>query len=58
MRQSTHWRWHLDEVYVKINGEMRFLWRAVDHAGEETGRWISNRTENSHLPVLRSWSSS
>jgi len=34
MRQFTHWRWHLDEVYVKINGEMRYLWRAVDHEGE------------------------
>ena len=20
--------WHLDEVYVKVNGEMRYLWRA------------------------------
>jgi putative transposase len=28
------WRWHLDEVFVKINGEMRYLWRAVDHEGE------------------------
>jgi len=34
MRQFTHWRWHLDEVYVRINGEMRYLWRAVDHEGE------------------------
>ena len=34
MRRFTHWRWHLDEVYVKINGEMRYLWRAVDHEGE------------------------
>jgi putative transposase len=34
MRQHTHWRWHLDEVYVKINGEMHYLWRAVDHVGE------------------------
>ena len=34
MRQFTHWRWHLDEVYVKINGEMHYLWRAVDHEGE------------------------
>ena len=34
MRQHTHWKWHLDEVYVKINGEMRYLWRAVDHEGE------------------------
>src|SRR5476649_1501792 len=34
MRQVTQWRWHLDEVYVKINGEMHYLWRAVDHEGE------------------------
>ena len=27
MRQLTHWRWHLDEVYVRINGEMRYRWR-------------------------------
>jgi putative transposase len=24
----------LDEVFVKINGELRYLWRAVDHEGE------------------------
>jgi putative transposase len=29
-----HWRWHLDEVYVKLKGEMVYLWRAVDHEGE------------------------
>ena len=34
MRGFRHWRWHLDEVYVKINGEMHYLWRAVDHEGE------------------------
>jgi len=34
LRQHTQWRWHLDEVYVKINGEMHYLWRAVDHEGE------------------------
>ncbi len=34
MRQMTQWRWHLDEVYVKINGQMHYLWRAVDHEGE------------------------
>jgi putative transposase len=28
------WRWHLDEMYVKLNGEMVYLWRAVDHDGE------------------------
>jgi IS1 family transposase len=34
MRGHTHWKWHLDEMYVKINGEMHYLWRAVDHEGE------------------------
>ncbi len=27
-------RWHLDEVFVRINGETYDLWRAVDHEGE------------------------
>ena len=34
MRGFRHWRWHLDEMYVKINGEMHYLWRAVDQEGE------------------------
>ena len=104
--KSSHWRWHLDEIFVKINGERHYLWRAVDHEGEvlesfvtktrdkkaalkflkkamrrhgpcdlyvtdklrsygaamkdlgvedrqETGRWLNNRAENSHLPFRR-----
>ncbi len=106
MRAYSNWQWHLDEVFVKINGETHYLWRAVDHEGEvlesyvtkrrdrkaalkflrksmkrygqpevivtdklrsygaamkvigndkrqETGRWINNRAENSHLPFRR-----
>jgi hypothetical protein len=34
MRQSPQWRWHLDEVFVKIRGQTHYLWRAVDHEGE------------------------
>lgn len=34
MRGYRQWRWHLDEMYVKIGGEMHYLWRAVDHEGE------------------------
>ena len=34
MRCFRHWRWHLDEMYVKLNGEMVYLWRAVDQEGE------------------------
>jgi putative transposase len=41
MRQHTHWRWHLDEVYVKINGEMRYLWRAIDHEGEVLESYVT-----------------
>ena len=104
--RSSRWRWHLDEIFVKINGERHYLWRAVDHEGEvlesfvtktrdkkaalkflkktmrrygqpvsivtdllrsygaalkeigatdlqETGRWLNNRAENSHLPFRR-----
>ena len=106
MRVYSNWRWHLDEVFVKINGETHYLWRAVDHEGEvlesyvtkrrdrkaalkflrksmkrygepnvivtdklqsygaamkvignasrqETGRWLNNRAENSHMPFRR-----
>lgn len=102
----SNWRWHVDEMFVKINGVTHYLWRAVDHEGEvleayvsktrdkrealaflkkamkrygkpvaivsdklkshraamrelrlarkqETGRWINNRAENSHLPFRR-----
>jgi transposase-like protein len=31
---ARHWRWHLDEMFVRLNGEMVYLWRAVDHEGE------------------------
>ncbi len=30
----SQWRWHLHEVFGKINGETHYLWRAVDHEGE------------------------
>jgi putative transposase len=26
-------KWHLDEVFIKINGEQKYLWRAVDQDG-------------------------
>ena len=41
MRSFTPWRWHLDEVYVKINGEMHYLWRAVDHEGEVLESYVT-----------------
>ena len=34
MRGYPQWRWHLDEAFVKVNGKLCYLWRAVDHEGE------------------------
>ena len=34
LHHFPQWRWHLDEVFVKINGKLCYLWRAVDHEGE------------------------
>ncbi len=45
MRQHTHWKWHLDEVYVKINGEMHYLWRAVDHEGEVLESFVTKERD-------------
>ena len=33
-RPKPHATWHLDEVYLKIDGRMVYLWRAVDAEGE------------------------
>ena len=34
MCSRLQWRWHLDEVFVKVSGRLCYLWRAVDHEGE------------------------
>ena len=34
LHSHSNWRWHLDEVFVRINGQTHHPWRAVDHAGE------------------------
>ena len=39
------WRWHLDEVFVRINGEQHYLWRAVDHEGEILESFVTKRRD-------------
>ena len=41
----SNWKWHLDEVFVKINGELHYLWRAVDHEGEVLEAFVSKRRD-------------
>ena len=45
MRAHTQWRWHVDEMHVKINGEIHYLWRAVDHEGEVMEAFVSKRRD-------------
>jgi len=45
MRGVRHWRWHVDEVFVRINGERHYLWRAVDHEGEVLESYVT-KTRN------------
>ena len=45
MRHLPQWQWHLDEVFVKINGETHYLWRAVDHEGEVLEAFVSKRRD-------------
>ena len=41
----SNWKWHMDEVFVKINGETHYLWRAVDHEGEVLEAFVSKRRD-------------
>ena len=45
MRSYSNWQWHLDEVFVKINGETHYLWRAVDHEGEVLETYVTKRRD-------------
>lgn len=47
MRGFRQWRWHLDEMYVKLNGEMVYLWRAVDHEGEILESYVTRKRDKS-----------
>lgn len=52
--QSSHWRWHLDEMFVKINGERQYLWRAVDHEGEVLESFVTKtRDRQAALEFLK-----
>jgi putative transposase len=52
--KSSHWRWHLDEIFVKINGERHYLWRAVDHEGEVLESFVTKtRDKKAALKFLK-----
>ncbi len=44
-RSYSNWRWHLDEVFVRINGKIHYLWRAVDQEGEVLEVFVTTRRD-------------
>ncbi len=53
-RPKPHASWHLDEVYLKIDGRMVYLWRAVDAEGEVLDVLVqSKRNKHAALKLMR-----
>jgi transposase-like protein len=53
-RPRPNCRWHLDEVFVSINGKRAYLWRAVDNEGEVLEVLVqSRRNKASALKLMR-----
>src|SRR3981081_479908 len=38
-------QWHLDEVFLKINGRLHYLWRAVDQDGDVLDILVQSRRD-------------
>ena len=50
----SHWRWHIDEVFVKITGKTYYFWRAIDHEGAVLDCFVSKKQDRkSALKVLK-----
>jgi putative transposase len=45
LKSSSNWQWHLDEVFVKVNGVRHYMWRAVDHEGEVLESYVTKRRD-------------
>ena len=43
LRAFSKWKWHVDEVFVKVNGNRHYLWRAVDYEGEVLEAVVTKR---------------
>ena len=53
-RLKPHTTWHLDEVYLKIDGRMVYVWRAVDAEGEVLDVLVqSKRNKHAALKLMR-----
>jgi putative transposase len=54
LRAWSQWRWHLDEMFGRINGKTHYLWRAVDQEGEVLETYVTkSRNRKAALTFLR-----
>ena len=54
LRPRPDGRWHLDEVFVSVNGKRMYLWRAVDSEGEVLDILVqSRRDKKAALKLMR-----
>jgi transposase-like protein len=42
-KRAVTGRWHVDETYVKVRGQWRYLYRAIDRNGDTVELWFSER---------------
>ena len=53
-RPKPHTTWHLNEVYLKIDGRLVYLWRAVDAEGEVLDVLVQTiRNKRATLKLMR-----
>jgi DDE domain len=45
-RPKPHSTWHLDEVFIRIDGRLVYLWRAVDAEGEVLDVHVQSKRDN------------
>ena len=54
MKNVGQFQWHLDEMFVRINGQIHYLWRAIDQEGEVLECYVTKtRNRQAALRFLR-----
>jgi putative transposase len=42
-KRAVTGRWHIDETYIKVRGQWRYLYRAIDSNGDTVEFWFSEK---------------
>ncbi|WP_246776658.1 IS6 family transposase [Microvirga sp. VF16] len=42
-KRAVSRKWHMDETYIKVRGQWKYLYRAIDSNGETVEFWFSGR---------------